>query len=852
MGKVTAGVAAMVMAGIGTGVARAEQDVTPFLVNQIGQNTRLDQLASGEVLATSGGLAAAQLDATSARHVAGPGPADAEEPYGDGGPATASSFGAFSAAGLPDGGYLIADTLHGRVRRVSAEGVINTVMGGGALGAGCPADGVDISNVTSVEPLPDGGFLATDHLLHVTYRRWPNGMVTQVMDFDPTGMSLDASGHLLFTGGSEIFRLGADGSRQSVAGYDTTINATRGGFQIGDAADVAGLSDGGFLVADVNNNRVVRYYADGWAQLWVTESSGLADPRYLVAMRDGDSVISDSKTRLLHVHDGLRPAAPAEVHLPGPVPSQEPTGDCRWIDTGFGRGGSALLRGIQYPLFRSPTGGVTALPDGRIAVAGPLDADHSTFALAVVRPDGSPDTGFGPHGTRQWTVGAQSSTADEVLPQAGGKLLLVGDGWPGTSGWGVALLRVAANGDPDPSYGNGGQAFFTDPRSPALYRAASAAPDGSVYVLYAISDEAGGVARVDPSGALDQGFADHGLWFWDRKPYAIAATGDGGLLVLGQTAEGHNTLTRLDAAGRPVAAFGAAGTVDLTAPQDPVTVGFIQLAAGPGDRITLAGVSRTGDQDDLAVRRLLANGRTDATFGDAGTTIVPAREIPGLTSVWAGRPSQALVEPGGQVDVVSQGAAVIRLLADGRLDRAFGEDGMESVPRRPGGPAAWTDRGVVLASRSWNSYIEKTWLVRFTAPAQTAPPSNAPPAQGSPPAQPPATTSDPPRTPDPPAGDPVVQGAEAPAAPAKAKLRVIVRRAPWRKLHRSGVRVQLSGASGLVRLALRAGRRTIVAATVKSDGHPLRVVLHVPRHRPSPRLTLVVALDGKVVRRLAL
>src|SRR6185436_11315160 len=66
---------------------------------------------------------------------------------GDGGPATQAALGAINLSGLSlaadaIGNLYIADTYNGRVRRVSPDGIINTIAGGRArdtTGDGGPA-----------------------------------------------------------------------------------------------------------------------------------------------------------------------------------------------------------------------------------------------------------------------------------------------------------------------------------------------------------------------------------------------------------------------------------------------------------------------------------------------------------------------------------------------------------------------------------------------------------------------------------------------------------------------------------------------------------------------------------------
>jgi hypothetical protein len=83
---------------------------------------------------------------------------------GDGGPATAAQLRTPSdVLPTPNGGFLIADTYNGRVRRVSPQGVISTVAGTDkgsdiftSSGDGGPATAAGIALPQHLERLPDG------------------------------------------------------------------------------------------------------------------------------------------------------------------------------------------------------------------------------------------------------------------------------------------------------------------------------------------------------------------------------------------------------------------------------------------------------------------------------------------------------------------------------------------------------------------------------------------------------------------------------------------------------------------------------------------------------------------------
>src|SRR5262249_17517761 len=85
---------------------------------------------------------------------------------GDGGLATAAEISAPNGvAALPDGGVLIADTAHSRVRRGSPTGTITTVAGTGTRGFsgdGGQATMAQLNVPYAVGPTADGGLVIAD------------------------------------------------------------------------------------------------------------------------------------------------------------------------------------------------------------------------------------------------------------------------------------------------------------------------------------------------------------------------------------------------------------------------------------------------------------------------------------------------------------------------------------------------------------------------------------------------------------------------------------------------------------------------------------------------------------------
>ena len=142
---------------------------------------------------------------------------------GDGGPATAAAL--FKPSGIAltsDGGYLIADTYDNRVRKVSLDGTITTVAGTGAAGLsgdGGPATSATLNHPARVAVDLDGGFLIADQVNARIRRVAPDGTITTVAGTtsgfsgdggpaiaaqlaDPYGVAVTAAGDYLIADGS--------------------------------------------------------------------------------------------------------------------------------------------------------------------------------------------------------------------------------------------------------------------------------------------------------------------------------------------------------------------------------------------------------------------------------------------------------------------------------------------------------------------------------------------------------------------------------------------------------------------------------------------------------------------------
>jgi NHL repeat len=205
---------------------------------------------------------------------------------GDGGPAGAALMNTPSdVAFLTDGSLVIADRLNNRVRRVTTGGQMQTAAGGGSCGGppcgdGGQADDAELSQPRGVTSLPDGGYLVTDSLDHRVRRVLPDGRIVTVAGSSqglsgdggpaaaarlsaPTDTAVLPDGSFLIadTANHRIRHVGLDGRIRTVAGTTRGFSGDGGpatAAQLDAPSDIAVLTTGGYVIADTANNRLRR------------------------------------------------------------------------------------------------------------------------------------------------------------------------------------------------------------------------------------------------------------------------------------------------------------------------------------------------------------------------------------------------------------------------------------------------------------------------------------------------------------------------------------------------------------------------------------------------------------------
>ncbi len=187
---------------------------------------------------------------------------------GDGGLAIAAQLNSpHGLTPLPDGSFLIADTGNSRIRRVAPNGFISTVAGTsrGAGGDGGSAAAAQLNAPDRVTLTGDGGYLIADTGNGRIRRVAPDGVISTVAG----GFAAPADVAPLSNGGVLVAESGSDEIRRvSPLGFVYTVSGGRRGLGGDGGPESAALLDtpttvtsqpgGGVLVADSGNNRVRR------------------------------------------------------------------------------------------------------------------------------------------------------------------------------------------------------------------------------------------------------------------------------------------------------------------------------------------------------------------------------------------------------------------------------------------------------------------------------------------------------------------------------------------------------------------------------------------------------------------
>ncbi|HEY0426787.1 MAG TPA: FG-GAP-like repeat-containing protein [Pyrinomonadaceae bacterium] len=367
-------------------------------------------------------------------------------------------------------------------------------------------------------------------------------------------------------------------------------------------------------------------------------------------------------------------------------------------------------QGAQYSI----PNGVVVQPDGKIVVAGSSLTVGTKPLITILRynTDGSLDSSFGSGGITRTAIGNGTDTANSVVLQPDGKIVIAGSTYigiapSGDANTGFALARYNPNGSLDTSFGNGGvvvtdffptldQAFEvllqTDGR---IVAAGFVTPGASNDGLYDFA-----VVRYNANGSIDTSFGAGGHTFTDFTAghdvaYSAVLQADGKIVLAGVTSlpntpNLHFALARYNPDGSLDTSFDDDGRVTTTFPGSSTELARSVKLARDGKLIVVGNANFgavTESKNDFALARYNTDGSLDLSFDGDG------RRVYGVTGggsenseygydLVVQSDNKIIVVGGSRLFTRPQGADVdfeiFRLNPNGSIDSSFGTSGNET------------------------------------------------------------------------------------------------------------------------------------------------------------------------------
>jgi uncharacterized delta-60 repeat protein len=338
---------------------------------------------------------------------------------------------------------------------------------------------------------------------------------------------------------------------------------------------------------------------------------------------------------------------------------------------------------------------IELLPGGKILVGGwaepePIGSTRSRdFGLARLNRNGSIDRSFGNNGFVHTDIGFNDRLMQLAIDSAGN---IVVSGLTGSIP-SVVLARYKSDGALDASFGSGGKVTTSLEGNDASPSSLHILPDNTI--LLSGSDNGNAfVMHLNTNGALDQTFANQGVLTFDEgsaNDRAVIVRADSQrIAVLGIAHTGFSSEVPATDSRHFLRHFRANGSVDSTTPVREFSIksSAIHHLIG-GMRLVgknrLVGVFNSTTPDnhgDIALARFTTNGALDRRFAKRGVVTLddtgPLMATP--LEVLALRDRKSLVLAELETNGRSQWV-LMRLKADGKLDRSFGRRGQITLKR---------------------------------------------------------------------------------------------------------------------------------------------------------------------------
>jgi uncharacterized delta-60 repeat protein len=292
------------------------------------------------------------------------------------------------------------------------------------------------------------------------------------------------------------------------------------------------------------------------------------------------------------------------------------------------------------------------LSNGNILVAGqattystPTTPSRSKAFVLQLDSTGHLVTSFGTNGIVRLSIGKYDDSANDVVVQPDGKILLAGytkvTGMPpGPNQYSTTvypvIVRLLSTGALDTSFGSGGVAkgkglvWDVDGNSYNYYSRLILQANGSIIGVgshgTATTVDAGLLERFTSAGVVDTTFGSSGrvVEFSQGEYHQAQLLSNGNIVAVGERSCGascrNTVMAEYTSAGALVTTFGSGGRATFSASGDPMDGATVAVQAD--GKILVGG--KYGPwlgQASGVVLRLLPNGTRDTTFGPSGHSV---------------------------------------------------------------------------------------------------------------------------------------------------------------------------------------------------------------------------------------
>ena len=360
------------------------------------------------------------------------------------------------------------------------------------------------------------------------------------------------------------------------------------------------------------------------------------------------------------------------------------------MDNTFGTNGIVSLPNSLY----SQLGvSVFSEADGHYLLAGFEDSpDYFHAVIKRVQANGTPDVSFGNEGTAWIPMGnAQGDdVANAVVLANEDEPIVVGNYNKGLENGGF-IYQFSEDGEMDNSFGHEGKVYLHSSFSTTLQSVARQ-PDGKLLVTGTDYDLLEGahvlLSRFHSNGKPDSSFGIHGRVITTLTPgsdvergLSVGLQSDGRVIVLaGKTSLVSSSfyLLRYTSAGVLDESFGTGGVVVLDMDiQENGFAGYTQrLAIQPDNKILVTGEKMETGNNNIAVRRYMADGSIDASFHGGNLVTVDFNGAEDCGYALSLQADGKIVVTGSSISSSTMASiALVRLLSNGERDLSFSGDG---------------------------------------------------------------------------------------------------------------------------------------------------------------------------------